>query len=292
LILFAYLLLNQMNMKNYFLFLVGAVLAMTSCSTPQSAFKDTAAASSGAEARDPEQLRILCYNIHYANPPSKPGVIDVDAIARVIVKEKPDIVALQEVDVNVGRSGRIDEAKLLAEKSGMKAYFFAKAIDHDGGDYGVAILSNLDLLEMHKYPLPDDPEVKSEPRVLAAARMKTARGFEFIFATTHLEVRGESNRLIQMEEIAKIAKATSLPMIIAGDFNSMPGSEPIKRLDQLFQRTCEPCDFTIPVINPNRAIDFIAFRPDNKFEVVSHKVIPETYASDHLPIFSVLKIKQ
>ncbi|CAN5846782.1 endonuclease/exonuclease/phosphatase family protein [soil metagenome] len=273
-------------MRKYLGILLGIIFTITSCSPNRPA----ANAMTGTPAGEPERLRVLCYNIHYANPPSKPGLIDLDAIARVIRQESPDIVALQEVDVHTGRSGKMDEARLLAEKAGMKAYFFAKAIDHDGGDYGVAILSNFDLLETHHYPLPDDPALKSEPRVLATARMKTPRGFEFIFATTHLEVRGESNRLIQVEEIKQIVTATPLPMVIAGDFNAQPDSETIRRIDQLFTRTCDPCDPTIPVINPNRAIDFIAFRPEAKFRVISHKVIPEQYASDHLPIFSVLEI--
>ena len=53
-----------------------------------------------------DTLSILTYNIHHANPPSKPGLIDVDAIAAVIVKLRPDVVALQEVDVYTNRSGK------------------------------------------------------------------------------------------------------------------------------------------------------------------------------------------
>lgn len=270
-----------MLMRKNLYFLLGVIFTITSCSPSR---------PTSPPASEPEQLRVLCYNIHHANPPSQPGLIDLDAIARVIREEQPDIVALQEVELNVGRSGKIDETRLLAEKTGMKAYFFAKAIDYDGGDYGVAILSKFDLLETHNHPLPDDPALESEPRVLATARMRTPRGFEFVFATTHLEVRGESNRLIQVEEIKRIVNATPLPMIIAGDFNSVPGSEPIQKIDQVFQRTCDPCAPTIPVINPDRTIDFIAFRPKDKFRVVSHKVIQEQYASDHLPVFGVLEI--
>ncbi|WP_255478794.1 endonuclease/exonuclease/phosphatase family protein [Rufibacter sp. XAAS-G3-1] len=266
--------------------------ASCSPSAQQSAASPQGRAVKGGKAEGPEQLRVLCYNIHYANPPSKDKTfIDLDAIANVIKKENPDVVALQEVDVNTNRSGKVHEAQVLAEKTGMKAYYFGKAIDHDGGDYGVAILSKYDLLETHTYPLPDDRSTKPEPRVLATARMRTPGGFEFMFAVTHLEVRREENRLMQMAEISRIVNATSLPVIIAGDFNAKPDSETIKRLDTLFQRTCDPCEPTIPVINPNRTIDYIAFRPTDRFKVLEHKVIQETYASDHLPIFAVLQIQ-
>ncbi|MFC6996792.1 endonuclease/exonuclease/phosphatase family protein [Rufibacter roseus] len=282
-------------MKNFLHGLVtGVAILVASCSPSVNQTSTGGQASTERDSRtqNPEKLRVLCYNIHYANPPSKEKTfIDLDAIAKVINEANPDVVALQEVDVNTGRSGKINEAKELAARTGMKAYYFGKAIDHDGGDYGVAILSKYDMFDTRTYPLPDDRSTNPEPRVLATARIKTPSGFEFIFASTHLEVRREENRLMQMEEIGKIVNASSLPVVIAGDFNARPESETIKRLDALFARTCNPCEPTIPVINPNRTIDYIAYRPKDKFQVVEHKVIQETYASDHLPVFAVLQIQ-
>ena len=70
-----------------------------------------------------QNLRVLCYNIHHCNPPSVAGKIDVDAIARAIKAQNPDLVALQEVDVNTVRSGKINQAALLAEKLQMNFLF-------------------------------------------------------------------------------------------------------------------------------------------------------------------------
>jgi endonuclease/exonuclease/phosphatase family metal-dependent hydrolase len=86
------------------------------------------------------RLKVLCYNIHHALPPSKKDSIDLDAIARVIIRSKPDLVALQEVDVHTRRSGPFNQAEELGRKTGLTPYFI-KAIDYDGGEYGVAILS-------------------------------------------------------------------------------------------------------------------------------------------------------
>ncbi len=96
-------------------------------------------------------------------PPGKTGLIDIDAIARVINDAHPDIVALQEVDKGTARSGAIDEAKLLAEKTGLQ-YQFYKAIDHDGGEYGLAILSRYPLKATKLVPLPQ--QIKAENRIL------------------------------------------------------------------------------------------------------------------------------
>src|SRR5690606_8398369 len=97
-------------------------------------------------------LKILTYNIHHASPPSRPGVIDLDAIAKVINAHQPDLVALQEVDVNTGRSGPHNQAVALGKKTGMIAYFF-KSIHYDGGEYGLAILSRFPVKETNFYPL-------------------------------------------------------------------------------------------------------------------------------------------
>jgi len=100
--------------------------------------------SSGATSvANSSKLRVLTYNIHHGNPPSRPDFIDINAIANVIKQQNPDIVSLQEIDVNTIRSGKtLDEANELGRLTGMKAYF-AKGIDYGGGEYGVAVLSKL-----------------------------------------------------------------------------------------------------------------------------------------------------
>jgi endonuclease/exonuclease/phosphatase family metal-dependent hydrolase len=237
-------------------------------------------------------LRVMSYNIHHCNPPSEPGKIDVEAVVQTIREADPDLVALQEVDVNTGRSGNIDQAKTIAEALEME-YYFGKAIDFDGGAYGVAILSKYPIRDEMTYALPTQDGSGGEPRVLAAVRVKLPKRRNIIFASTHLSAQAaDDNRLLQIRRMAEIALLEDLPMVIAGDFNAEPGSEVINIMDSFLQRSCEDCEPTIPVNNPERAIDFIAFRPGLEFEVVSHQVIQETYASDHLPVLSVLQFER
>lgn len=234
-------------------------------------------------------LRVMAYNIHHCNPPSKPGLIDVDAISAAIKAQNPDLVALQEVDVNTARSGKANQAKKIAKKLGMK-YFFAKAIDHEGGDYGVAILSKYPLSETKINRLPTEASTKGEPRILATAKIGLP-GNQFIrFGSTHLDAqKGPVNREMQMKEINRLAGEETLPFIIAGDFNATPGSTVINLLDEEFERTCSDCDPSIPVINPTKTIDFIAYKPSAAFKAISTRVIPERYASDHLPVVAVVE---
>ncbi|MBX0331972.1 endonuclease/exonuclease/phosphatase family protein [Pontibacter sp. HSC-14F20] len=239
---------------------------------------------SGAAATE---LRVMSYNIHHANPPNKKGVIDLEAIAAVIRNEKVDLVALQEVDVNIPRSENVNQAKMLAEMLEMH-YYFAKAINFAGGEYGVAILSRYPLSDKLKVPLPEEADPKAEDRVLALATVQLPGGQRIRFSSTHLDVLSSANRLQQMQTINSIAAADSLPFILAGDLNDYPASPVLQELDRVFQRTClSACEPTFPQDKPDRLIDYIAFTNSDGLSVLSLRVVPESYASDHRPVVAV-----
>ena len=67
------------------------------------------------------RFRILSYNVHACIGIDK--LHAPDRVAHVIAACKPDIVALQEIDVGRARSGGIDQAHTLAQLLGMKARF-------------------------------------------------------------------------------------------------------------------------------------------------------------------------
>src|SRR4029453_2287313 len=97
--------------------------------------------SSSAFAR--RSIRIMTYNIHVGVGMDKK--LDLQRIADVINKEKPDLVGLQEVDRGVERTQRIDEIVELAKLTKMD-YAFAFNLKYQGGQYGVAILSRYRIL--------------------------------------------------------------------------------------------------------------------------------------------------
>lgn len=239
-----------------------------------------------------KELKVMSYNIHIGNPPSKPKLIDLNSIIKAIKAESPDLIALQEVDVNTGRSGKINQAEIIARALGMN-FFFAKAINHDGGDYGVCILSKFPISETKINRLTTINETKGEPRVLATAKIHLNNGTFIRFGSTHLDAQKESiNRAVQIKEINQIAKEESLPLIIAGDLNAEEASNEIKQFDEVFTRTCQNCEPTFPVVNPKKTIDFIAFKKGNSFKTLKHYVVQEHYASDHLPIVAFIGFKQ
>lgn len=233
---------------------------------------------------DEKVLKVLTYNIHHANPPGHGELIDLEAIADVIKRSGAELVALQEVDVNTLRSGKgVDQAQELGRLTGMHAYF-VKGIDFQGGQYGIAILSKFPFLATDSVRLPMEADSGGEPRVLAMATVEPRKGEKLVFANTHLDLKPQ-NRHLQMEAIVGHLKEQRLPVILGGDFNAQPESDVIAGFDRFFYRSSVADGYTIPVVNPTREIDFLMFRPQNKFRVRKHQVIDEQYASDHLPVY-------
>lgn len=191
--------------------------------------------------------------------------------------------------MNTARSGKINQAEIIAKALKMN-YYFAKAIDHDGGDYGVCILSKFPISETKIHRLTTVTGTGGEPRVLATVKVLLNNGKTIRFGSTHLDAQAKSiNREAQIEDIIRISKEETLPFIIAGDFNAVPGSTVINKLYQNFSNSCQTCGPTIPVINPKKTIDYIAFRSAKDFSIISHKVVQEHYASDHLPVLAIIK---
>ena len=66
-------------------------------------------------------IRIMTYNVHRCR--GRDRQYSPQRIADVIASAKPDIVALQELDVGRARSGGVDQAEMIAAALGMRAQF-------------------------------------------------------------------------------------------------------------------------------------------------------------------------
>lgn len=268
-------------MKKYFAALALVILS-ASCS------KKIHAIQAATDGRIAGTIRVMSYNVRHCSPPST-GLIDIAGTAAVIKSQNPDLVALQEIDVYTKRSGSVNEAEALAKMLGMY-FYFGKTIDYDGGAYGIAILSKYPISQSKFYRLPTDSSTKGEPRGFITIKVTLPNGKNIRFGCTHLDAqRLATNRQLQIKEIIRIGASEKLPFLFAGDLNATPGSDVINQLDQHFTRTCQSCGFTIPANRPDKTIDFISFSPSSNFKVITHEVVPENHASDHLGVLAVLQ---
>ncbi len=238
-----------------------------------------------AALQRPATLRILAYNIRHGE--GMDHVIDLERVAQLINELQADVVALQEVDSVVERTGGVDQTTVLAELTGMHCAFGA-FFDYQGGRYGMALLSSYPIMSYTNHWLPEG----TEPRTGLAARIQLGdSGEEVIVVGIHL-YRTPEQRYAQASGLVEIYRDETTPVILAGDFNSLPDSEVIDLLQQYWTIPAKGEDrLTYPSDVPDREIDYIMYRPADRFEVVEHQVIDEPLVSDHRPILLELRLR-
>jgi endonuclease/exonuclease/phosphatase family metal-dependent hydrolase len=158
-----------------------------------------------------------------------------------------------------------------------------------GGEYGDAILSKFPIKSHRIVNLPYSPFDKHEPRAALVTQLHID-GSDILFVSTHLDhMREPSDRYKQMRAIDDVLKAEQLPIILAGDFNCVPDTEPLLVLDKSWLRATDEVP-SVPVIRPKHKIDHIFVHPKKKWTVVETHVIDEHIASDHLPVVATVEL--
>jgi endonuclease/exonuclease/phosphatase family metal-dependent hydrolase len=140
----------------------------------------------------------------------RPEHIDLEAVACWIDLLDADVVALQEVDTLLERSGGVDQVAWLADRLGYEGMFVPAlmgspdtewhevpddGLPDDRGGYGIGIMSRVGLVDVTRHRLPHggpgtrvpgasptNPGVDNEPRVALSATV----GDGLRVSTTHL----------------------------------------------------------------------------------------------------------
>lgn len=214
------------------------------------------------------------------------GRIDLDRIAALIRRVAPDVVTVQEVDSAVERTARIDQAAELGRATGME-HVFGAFMPYQGGGYGMALLSRFPVVEHWNHRLPDG----AEPRTAVTARVRLPSGGTVVVSGIHF-YRTEEERLAQANRLLDYLSGEQDPVILAGDFNSLPGSPVLHRLGETFSIPEKGKDrYTFPSRDPAREIDFIMIRSAARIEVLEYRPLDEPVASDHRPVLMVLVVR-
>lgn len=224
-------------------------------------------------------VRLMSYNIRHGSDINK--VMNIQAQIEVMRKWQPDYIMVQEVDSMCTRSGKIYEAKVIADALGMHATF-ARAIDYEGGKYGVALLSREAPLNVERYPLPNN----SESRVLLVCEFED----KFV-ACTHLSL--ERNEHVEPVSIINgAARKATKPFFIGGDWNDEPQSVLLTTLRQTFTILSDDYVLSYPADVPTMCIDYIAnYKNDamRQCHVTLQHLADEPTASDHRPLIVDIK---
>jgi len=240
------------------------------------------------------KLRVATYNVH--------GCVGMDRrrsearIAEVIAQLSVDIVGLQELDLSRPRSAGVDQTGMIAEQLGWHSHFHP-AMRRDNEHYGNAVLSRYPLTFRRAAELPGTaPFFCRESRAAIEMDVETNLGAVHII-NTHLGL-GWRERLLQAQLFTSAewhaAIAGDAPLILLGDFNSLPGSRPYRALTRYLRDVRELVRATRPIRTfptwfPALAVDHIfvnaALQP---LSLTVHRSTVARIASDHFPLIAEL----
>lgn len=234
-------------------------------------------------------IRLVQWNIHIGIDMTSRR--NLKAQADVLNRLDADVIVLNEVDKNCRRTGYTDMTKQLALLTGnMFSLFGAARILPPEGLYGNAALSRFPTELVGSWLL---PAALDETRGMTLA--KIAAGVPFYLAFTHLSFRDtpEENAIRvaaarRLDELISENCVEDLPVILAGDFNCVPASNPLKVLEDAGWALGKPLP-TFPSAKPVRAIDHIFLR-NGRTKLRDRFTVDEKIASDHVPVVNELVI--
>jgi endonuclease/exonuclease/phosphatase family metal-dependent hydrolase len=240
-------------------------------------------------------FRVMTYNVHRCI--GTDGRLSPHRIAEVIGRCRPDIVALQELDVGRARTDRLHQAGAIARQLGMN-FVYAPAYRIEGEEYGDAILTSLPMRVVRAETLPGLQRLpRLEPRGAIWVTIDLG-GTKLQVINTHLGLLGRE-RLAQVETLLGerwIGNQSCVePVLLVGDFNLLPWSAAYRRLRKHL-RDAQLCRAAFP--RPTFPAKAPMLRIDHVF--VSERVevyrieVPRTaltrIASDHLPLIVDFRI--
>jgi endonuclease/exonuclease/phosphatase family metal-dependent hydrolase len=270
-----------------------------------------------AGPKDPAHLRVAAYNIaHLRGLPEDnwaPSAEERDQrahdIAALLQDIDADVVVLNEVDFDASWSGRVNAARLLAERAGYPVVVEERNLDFCVGflcwRFGNAILSRVPVRDVRVLDLPalagwEEHLVGKKRGVLATLALE---GGDVRLAAVHLSHRDEGVRAGSATLLDQLADEGP-PLIVTGDLNAAPSTFPkaertrdgfsaFRIFDGNGHFLRRPAgarpsagDLTYPSSSPDRVLDWILIPPGLDF--ARYEVV-RTGLSDHLPVVADLR---
>ena len=247
-----------------------------------------------ANHREERLLGVMTCNIHSCIGVDK--TISPERIAKVIARYKPDIAALQEVDSGRIRTGKNDQALIIAEDLKMY-YHYHPSIHIAEAKYGIAVLSRYPFEPVKSEILPG---FRNNLESRSAIWLKiNVEGVFLNLLNTHLGLR-PGERRIQTKALTGqewlTAPDCNCPIIMCGDFNALPCSYPYRTFNWILRDVQNDANNHKPKATWSSRYPVI--RIDHLFissGIETRRVnVPRTglerAASDHLPLIADIRI--
>jgi endonuclease/exonuclease/phosphatase family metal-dependent hydrolase len=219
-------------------------------------------------------VRFATYNIHHGAPPGRRT--DHGRLRAAVRALGADVVALQEVDRHVVRSGFRDQARLAAAAAGREPLFAEARTLGPFGRYGNALLVPPGPLQWTVRPLSS----AGEQRVALFSRLRVGSTAVTVVCT-HLHNAsgpGPGRAPAQLDELLAELGRWPRPWVLMGDLN-LGEDEVVPRFARA-GLTAAATGPTFPSRSPRVTIDWIGVRGLR----IRSAEVPRLDASDHLPV--------
>ncbi|AYD02449.1 endonuclease/exonuclease/phosphatase family protein [Neorhizobium sp. NCHU2750] len=239
----------------------------------------------------PRRLRLLTYNVHSCIGTDRR--LDPARVADVIASLAPDIIGLQELDVGRRRTGGIDQAHAIAEILKLQYHFHA-ALDVEEERYGDAILTALPATLVKAGPLPSVGEQRGAIWVEVELGEKRLQVINTHLGLRRIDRMKQADTLLGPDWLGH-ARCRENPVVLLGDFNSIPASRPYGKLAATLTDIRRHRTASLPATFPSR---FPLLRLDHIFttgavQTISAEVVSTPLArqaSDHLPLMATVEV--
>jgi endonuclease/exonuclease/phosphatase family metal-dependent hydrolase len=245
-------------------------------------------------AKSSAQLRVVTSNIRHGR--GMDNEVNLERIAARLNSLNADVIALQEVDLSVARSGSVNQAAWLGSRLALRPAFGAfMALEPEAGPgrgrYGCAILSRHPIVATRSLRLPEG----NEPRVALEVDVRLPDDTVVTIINVHFDwVDDDRFRFAQAERVvARIRElaASGRHGVLLGDLNDGPTSRTLALVRRVASEAAKPAgaSATFPAPEPTQEIDYVFAWPMDAWVAEDVRVVDERVASDHRPVAATLR---
>lgn len=216
------------------------------------------------------------------------------AVAAVVRRERPDVVALQEADGPCLWSGGFDHVRHLAELVGHRWSLHGHHARLVGRAprlrYGTALLAGRPLSGGHVHAFERARPIPPKGFVVAGIELHDGRRRQVDIASLHLDPARPQVRMRQARELIAVLERRGRPVVLMGDFNSedMGPGGPFRLLaEELDLHPHRPAGeeglATFPSWRPRQRLDWIL--ASTGLRLANYRVLDDL-VSDHRPVIA------
>jgi len=248
---------------------------------------------------NPDTIRVMILNLAHGRSTRFHQIFlgkekikkNLDTIASLINREKPDVVALQEADGQSFWSGSFNHVEYLLKNTNLESSVQGYHVKGIGLQYGTAIVSGLKLVNNNTHNLSRSALTLPKGFVVSSFQWLNKPNLMIDIVSVHLDFLLASTRKRQAQQMYELLKSRNRPMIIMGDFNTdWNGKDQVLKelAKKLKLKAYQPGNNNLVTFSKsNRRFDWILI--SEMFEFCSLRVLLDE-VSDHRVVVAKIRL--